>query len=62
MKLYVEKRLSKSGSPYVALIVDFGYAKRILTMDKGVISEILNVKLSEVECLELDKPVYITLK
>lgn len=51
--LNVEKRVSKSGNSYVALILDLGYTKKVLSVNAGEIAEYLGKSVVELfQCLE----------
>lgn len=51
--IYVEKRQSKDKNyPYYALVVDLGYAERVLTFDKTLIAEILDISFRELQAIE----------
>lgn len=51
--LEVEKRVSKSGNSYVALILDLGYTKKVLSVNAGEIAEYLGKSVVELfHCLE----------
>lgn len=43
-------RVAKSGSKYACVFVDMGYAKRILTCDRALISELTGKSVYEVSC------------
>lgn len=43
MKIFIEKRTSKSGKVYTCFIVDLGYCEKILSFDSGICSEILGI-------------------
>lgn len=45
--LSVEKRVSKSGNSYVALILDLGYTKKVLSVNAGEIAEYLGKSVVE---------------
>lgn len=48
MKVFYEKRLSeKTQRPFDCIYVDVGYRKIMLTFDRGVCSEILQMSMSE---------------
>lgn len=48
MKIYVEKRLSKkNGNPYVALTIDLGYRKAMLSYDYNLCAEVLKMSVSQ---------------
>lgn len=52
--LYVEKRESAKGQKYFALVVDLGYVSRVLTLDKYIIAEIMDMSIREL--YELTEP------
>lgn len=45
--LNVEKRVSKSGNSYVALILDLGYTSKVLSVNAGEIAEYLGLSVVE---------------
>lgn len=48
MKIYVEKRTSKkTGNTYVALIMDLGYRKAMLSYDYNLCAEVLKMSVAE---------------
>lgn len=63
MKIYLSKELSKkSGVTYMTLTADTGYGvKQIITMDKNVIINLLDVAPSKVDkiCSQVSSPVYV---
>lgn len=62
-ELYVVRKVSrKEGREdfyYVQLFIDFGYAKRVITMENNLIAEITELPIRCLFELELDKPVKI---
>ena len=48
MKIYVEKRTSKkTGNPYVALTIDLGYRKAVLSYDYNLCAEVLKISVAQ---------------
>ena len=48
MKLYVEQKTSKkTGNPYVALILDLGYRKAMLSYDYNLCAEVLKMSVAQ---------------
>ena len=48
MKIYVVKKiLIKTGAPYVALIIDLGYRKAVLSYDYNLCAEVLKMSLAQ---------------
>ena len=47
MKIYVEKRTSKKTGPYVAMVIDFGYRKAVLSFDYNLCAEALNMTVAQ---------------
>lgn len=48
MKIYVERRLSKkNGNPYVALSVDLGYRKAMVSYDYNLCAEVLKMSVQQ---------------
>lgn len=43
MKIFIEKRISKSGKVYACFVVDLDYCEKILSFDSGTCAEILGV-------------------
>lgn len=48
--LYVEKRKGKNGE-YFALVADLGYIKKIISFDKYLIAELLDMSIKELNDL-----------
>ena len=63
MKIYLSKELSKkSGATYLTLYADTGFGvKQIITMDKNVIVNMLDVAPSRIDkiCSQVSHPVYV---
>lgn len=59
MKLYVEKRKSKSGREWLGLWMDLGYRQTVLSFDKMLISELTGKTLEELYSYELNKRIEI---
>lgn len=61
--LYLIKKVSqKSGKEpftYVQLYADLGYTKLIVSMDKNVIAELLDVGVSVLYSIDVDTPVCV---
>ena len=61
--LYVVKKISKKEGradfTYCQLIADFGYAKRVLTMDSNTISEFCELPLRVLYDLKADEPLKV---
>ena len=55
----VSKKEGKPDFPYIQLIIDFGYARRVVTMEPNTIAEITELPLRCLYELELDKPVKV---
>lgn len=53
MKIFIEKRTSKSGKVYTCFVVDLGYCEKILSFDSNVCAEILGITNRELS----EKPV-----
>lgn len=47
LKVTVQKRKNKEDNEYVAMIVDLGYRKAILTVDRGLIAEVCGISIKE---------------
>ena len=62
-KLYLIKKISqkpgKEPFTYVQLYCDLGYEKLIVSMDKNVISTLLDVPVSSLYTIEVDVPVLV---
>ena len=57
MKLFAEKKKSsKSENTYVALYIDMGYRKALITMDTALISELADMSVREINALEVGRP------
>ena len=60
MKVFAEKKKSsKSENTYVALYIDLGYRKALITMETALISEIADLTVKEINSLEVGKPLVI---
>lgn len=61
MKMYVQVEISKkSGSKYVALVLDLGYRKAFLSFDSNLCAEVLQISVQQLmtgDCGEY--PVYL---
>lgn len=54
--LFVEKRKSKSGNSYIALVCDLGYSKKIISVNTSDIAELIGVSVVElIKSVEGDK-------
>lgn len=49
MKLYIEKKIGKSGYPYICLMADFGYRKTPISFDAGLCAEVADLSRGELE-------------
>lgn len=62
-KLFLVKKVSqKAGKDpftYVQLYCDLGYDKLIVSMDKNVIAQLLDVQVSVLYTIDVDKPVEV---
>lgn len=43
----VQKKKNKNGNEYVALVVDLGYRKAVLTFDRSLIAELYGMSIRE---------------
>lgn len=60
MKLYAERKQSKKGdTSYVALYVDFGYRKAILSMETAIIAELADKTMKQINELPVGSPLII---
>ena len=53
-KFYVTKKLSSKGKEYVALMADVGYRQVVLSYDLNTISQVTDMKISELYTIPLD--------
>lgn len=54
--LYIEKRKSKTGNSYIALICDLGYTKKVISVNTSDIAELISVSVVElIKALEGEK-------
>ncbi|MBE5735425.1 MAG: hypothetical protein E7361_03160 [Clostridiales bacterium] len=57
----VSQKEGKDPFTYVQLYVDLGYDKVVLSMDKTVISQVLDCAVSDLYSIEADKPVLVSI-
>lgn len=57
--IYVVRKNSKNGVPYVQAYADLGYRECPITYDTAVIVEIFGLSFEQVNTLTLDEPILV---
>ena len=55
-KIYVEKKNSKAGKPYICMYIDLGYKQMMISFHDGDIAQILGVSVKSLYEMEIDTP------
>ena len=59
MKIYLEKKVSKTGEPYITLYGDLGFKSQVISFNDSDIAMILGVSVKSLYDYECDSPIEV---